>query len=120
MPDVHKHQTPEMHDCIHHCRDCHDLCVHTAHDCLHKGGKHADAKHIGLLLDCAGICALSADFMLRHSELHAVTCHACAEICEACAKSCEATGDTDCAEACRRCADSCRSMSGGAPHTHTH
>lgn len=114
MSDVHKHQTPEMHECIHNCGDSHDACIHAVHDCLKKGGKHADAMHIGLLLDCATICHAAEDLMLRHSPLHTATCRACAEICGACAKSCEEMGDADCAAICRRCAESCGKMAGAA------
>jgi hypothetical protein len=111
MPDIHKHQTPEMHECIHACEDSRDACLHAVHDCLKKGGVHADPHHIGHLLDCAQICLTAHDFMVRHSHLHNITCGACAEICEACAKSCEKLGDADIAAICRRCADQCRKMS---------
>lgn len=106
-----------MHECIHACGDCHDLCVHTVHDCLKKGGQHASPQHIGLLLDCAAVCHVAEDLMLRHSPQHAVTCRAAAEICEACAKSCEENGDADCAAVCRRCAESCRKHAGAHSDT---
>jgi len=112
MSDVHKHQTPEMHECIHNCEDCRDACLHAIHDSLKKGEKHAEPRHIGVLMDCVQICGACHDFMLRHSPLHVVTCRACAEICEACAESCEALGENECAEICRRCAKTCRAMSG--------
>ncbi len=89
--------------------------METVTHCLQMGGKHAEAAHIRLLLDCAEICATSANFMLRGSELHARTCAVCAEICERCAEDCERIGPDDemmqrCAEMCHRCADSCRRM----------
>ena len=108
MTDIHKHQRPEEHECIHVCSDCHDICLHAIHDCLKKGGQHADAHHIGLLMDCAMMCHTAEDFMLRHSHQHGVTCGACAKVCDACAESCEKMGDKECAEACRKCAESCR------------
>lgn len=108
MPDIHKHQDHEHHECIHACEDAHDACLHAVHDCLKKGGEHADAHHIGHLLDCAAIAHAAEDLMLRHSHLHHITCGACAEICEACAKSCEKLGDNDIAAICRRCAELCR------------
>jgi hypothetical protein len=81
------------------------------------GGEHADPDHIRTMLDCAQICAASADFMLRGSKYHARTCAVCMEICAACAASCEEIDASDeamqqCVEACRRCAASCRRMSG--------
>jgi hypothetical protein len=105
-----------MQSCIEECLSCHRICVETTAHCLEKGGKHAAADHIRTMLDCAQICATSADFMLRGSDLHTETCAACAAVCEACAESCEQIADDDimkrCADACRRCAASCREMSG--------
>jgi hypothetical protein len=107
-------QTTGMQQGIDICSDCHDVCLQTLTHCLQKGGKHAEAAHIGLLIDCAEICRTSADFMLRGSTLHASTCSACADVCEECAASCERSGldpeMRNCADTCRRCADSCRQM----------
>ena len=96
---------------------CHDMCLTTLSHCLQEGGKHAQADHITLLLDCAEICQTSADFILRNSDFHARTCGVCAEVCEHCAEDCErlANGDPimrDCAHICRRCAESCREVAG--------
>ena len=105
-----------MQTCIQNCLDCFQECSHLIDHCLQKGGIHADPKHIKLLNDCAKICNLSADFMLRHSDYHDVTCKSCAEICIACAESCEAMAEQDemmkaCAQVCRKCAASCEEMS---------
>jgi hypothetical protein len=104
-----------MRKCIANCTECHSVCVETTVHCLGMGGAHAEAGHIGLLLDCAQICATSADFMLRGSDLHARTCGVCAEACQRCAEDCERLAGNDeqvrrCAETCRRCAESCRRM----------
>jgi hypothetical protein len=103
-----------MQECIKACSDCHDVCLQTMTHCLTKGGMHAEVGHITTLADCAQICETSADFMLRGSMLHKVTCGACAEVCRACAESCEAMADDEmmrrCAEECRRCEESCRRM----------
>jgi hypothetical protein len=68
------------------------------------------------MLDCAEICETSANFMIRGSELHHLTCGACAEVCDRCAEDCERMGDDEtmrrCAETCRRCAESCHRMAG--------
>jgi Domain of Unknown Function (DUF326) len=115
MNHPHKH-SPEMERCIDNCQECHEVCLHTVTHCLDKGGRHAEAHHIRLLLDCAEICETSANFMIRHSDLHAETCRACSEVCERCAEDCERLADDDmmrrCAEICRRCAESCRQMAG--------
>lgn len=105
----------QMRECIQNCQECHAICTETAQHCLQMGGKHAEAAHIRLLLDCAQICQTSADFMLRGSSHHPTTCGACEEVCLACAEDCERIGHDDakmnkCAEICRRCAESCRHM----------
>jgi len=115
MPDdIHSGMNGEMHECLHHCEECHDICLQTITHCLTKGGPHAAADHIRLLLDCVSICHTSADFMLRGSPLHKHTCRGCAEVCTKCAEDCEGMGEDEqmrkCAEACRRCAETCRKM----------
>jgi hypothetical protein len=104
----------EMLQCIQHCTDCHNICLETMAYCLQLGGRHAQAPHLRLLLDCAEICQTSANFMLRRSDLHGRTCAICAEICERCAQDCAQFGDDSqmqaCAEVCSSCAASCRRM----------
>lgn len=105
----------DMRECIDTCTDCHNICLETVAHCLQMGGKHAEASHIRTLLDCAEICATSANFMLRGSELHPQVCGVCADACERCAADCERIDPNDdmmrrCAEVCRRCAESCRQM----------
>jgi hypothetical protein len=108
----------DLQTCIENCQSCHASCLATSAYCLEKGGRHAEPGHLRLLLDCANICATSADFMLRRSNLHTLTCGVCAKICERCAEACERMGDDatmrSCAEACRRCAETCREMSQAA------
>jgi hypothetical protein len=104
-----------MEQCIQNCLDCHRICLELVTHCLQLGGKHAEASHIRLLLDCAQVCATSADFMIRGSDLHGHTCGACAEVCARCAEDCQRMAEGDelmlrCAEVCRRCAQSCRQM----------
>jgi hypothetical protein len=112
--------SPEMQECIEACTFCHDACLDTVSYCLEKGGMHAEAAHIRLLLDCAEICQTSANFMLRGSEQHGYTCATCAEICRRCADDCARFGDDPqmqlCADACRACAESCARMAQHARH----
>jgi len=104
-----------MQECINECTNCHRVCLETLTYCLNKGGRLSEAHHLRLLTDCAEICQISANFMLRNSELHVYTCGACAEICERCARSCEEMSYDDlmarCAESFRSCAALCREMS---------
>lgn len=115
MTQTSRHQLgAEMEQCIKLCEECHHTCLETITYCLGQGGKHAEAAHIGLLLDCAAICHTSTDFMLRSSPLHGRICAVCAEVCDRCAQDCDQFGDDPqmkaCADTCRRCADSCRRM----------
>lgn len=106
----------EMEQCIQNCLDCYRTCLETINYCIWMGGTDSEPAHIRLLMDCAVICQASANFMIRHSDLHNRTCALCAEVCEACAEDCETfAGDAEmaaCAEICRRCAESCRKMAG--------
>ena len=101
--------------CIEECLNCHATCTATAQYCLSEGGPLADADHVGLLLDCAEICQTSANFMLRGSPYHPITCLACAELCRACEESCRTIAGEDeqlglCADACAECAQHCERM----------
>jgi len=102
--------------CIQDCLDCHRACLQTLVYCTRQGGPHADPHHLRLMMDCAQVCQTSADFMLRHSPLHAHTCRACAEVCQACADDCDRMASDPrmkaCADTCRHCAESCRQMAG--------
>lgn len=98
--------------CIAACNHCHQICLQTAlNHCLEAGGKHVEATHFRLMLNCAEICHTSANFQLSSSTFHHRVCQVCAEICAACAVSCEEIGGMDeCVNACRACAESCRQM----------
>jgi hypothetical protein len=106
--------TESMEKCVLNCTECANVCIATLAHCLQKGGKHAEAGHIGKLQDCILISRASAEGMLRESSVHKKLCGLCAEACHACAESCEEfTGDNEmqkCAEVCRRCAESCKEM----------
>lgn len=110
----------QMQNCISACQTCHGVCLETIQHCLKMGGKHAEASHIRMLMDCALICQTSADFMLHGSQFHGLTCGVCAEVCQACAEDCAQFTDDEmmqrCAEACRMCAQSCREMAQQTGH----
>lgn len=103
-----------MSDCVAECEKANRACLETLRDCLERGGAHVAPAHVRLLLDCAEICQMTANFMLRGSAVHGIACGACAKVCERCAESCETiSGDSKmaaCAETCRACAKSCREM----------
>lgn len=108
----------DMVQCIANCTEAHNACVVTYQYCLKQGGKHAEAQHLRLMLDCADITRVSADFMLRNSDLHGYTCALCAQICGQTAQDCSRFGDdgqmNSCATILQRCADSCSEMAKNA------
>ena len=110
--DEHTHD--EMDACIEACLQCHVVCTMTAQYCLTQGGAHAEVSNVGLLLDCAEICQTSANFMMRGSPYHTLTCGVCAEICRECAAACRNFADDEnmahCAEVCEECAAACEEM----------
>jgi len=112
----------DIEHCIETCLECHNVCTETVQICLEKGGSHASAEHVRLLLDCAQICQTSADFMVRGSDLHTEACAVCADVCERCAESCDAMKSDEamrrCADVCRRCAESCRRSAGNTRIAH--
>jgi len=72
---------------------------------------HGDEGQIGALLDCAELCRMTANFLVRDSPLHSMACILCADACHRAARDCERFDDArmrQVAEACRRTADRCR------------
>ena len=114
------HSDDEMQKCIQLCRASPTpMCTQTIAHCLKLGGGYVTPDHIRLMVDCAQMCATSADFMLRESPFHDRICRLCSELCKQCGKDCEqAAGDDQmvkqCAEMCRRCAGSCERMASKA------
>lgn len=111
----HHKMAAEMQRCIQLCQDCHARCIELISHCLMAAGRQAAPTHIRLLMDCAQLCTVTADFMARESAFHDRTCTLCAELCRRCAESCvQIAGDDqlvkECAELCRRCAESCDRM----------
>lgn len=98
------------------CLDCYSSCVQTEAHCLGKGGAYVQEDRLRTLRDCASVCRVSADFMLRTSPRHKIVCGACADIARQCAVECREFKDDPqmrrCAEACDAAAESCRTTAG--------
>jgi len=103
--------------CIEDCRDCERMCYETAmNQCLKAGGEHVEPEHFRLMMNCAALCHVTAEFMLAQSEFHERLSDLCAAVCEACAASCRDIGGMDlCARAREACAESCASMAVASP-----
>jgi hypothetical protein len=108
----------DMQQCIQHCLHCYQMCLETITFCVRKGGDFAGAETIQVLQDCAEVCLLSANFMIRDSNLHGRTCALCEQTCQRCADMCDRIGSQEpqdsqikaCAAMCRQCAISCGLM----------
>ena len=100
----------EVDKCIDSCLACHKTCLAMAMThCLETGGEHTAPQHFRLMIDCAAICATTADFLSHKSQFHQALCGLCATVCDACAKDCDGmSGMEACVAACRACAESCR------------
>lgn len=103
---------PDMQDCIDACSNCHQACLQMAlTHCLQAGGRHVEPAHFRLMMDCAAVCATSADLQLSGSPFSGRMCALCADICHACAVSCAGLdGMEECVRACEHCEHSCRAM----------
>lgn len=104
----------ELERCMRECMSAYRACIEAEARCLEAGGRHAEVGHLQLLRDCAAICRLSADFLLRASPRHVLACALCAGLCLQCAEDCgrfERDGKMKrCAEACRACAAACAEL----------
>ena len=100
------HKVRETMQALQHCHaTCHAMAM--TH-CLETGGEHARPQHLRLMLDCADICALTADALGRKSQFHNRLAQLCAEVCETCEQDCAALGGMEgCVTACRDCARLC-------------
>src|SRR5215204_5333713 len=76
--------------------------------CLEMAGEHARPQHLLLMLDCAALCAFTADALGRKSQFHNRFAQLCAEVCDTCEQDCAALGQMEtCVQACRDCARLC-------------
>jgi hypothetical protein len=93
-------------------QQCHATCHSMAMiHCLEMGGEHARPQHLRLMLDCAALCAFTADALGRKSQFHSRFAALCADVCETCAEDCAALGEMEaCVQACRECAQACREI----------
>ncbi len=108
--------SPETEHAVKVVLECETSCRLCAVACLREPDLDPLRECIRLDIDCAGICDVVADYLIRGSPFRAKACALCAEICEACAAECEkhthARHWIACVDACRRCAEACRSLQG--------
>lgn len=100
--------------CIRDCMKCFENCTRTISYCISQGGKHVEAEHIKIMMECIDMCRMSATLMISNAQFSHEHCQLCAKVCDACAESCDSLGEDkvmgECAASCRTCAESCRNM----------
>jgi hypothetical protein len=106
------HLSQNIQETIDALQHCHAICQSMAMThCLEIGGEPARPQHLRLMLDCAGLCALTADALGRKSQFHNRLAELCAEVCETCEQDCATLGDMEeCVLACRECARRCKEI----------
>lgn len=114
MATMTKAQISYVEKTIESCRDCHDVCEETIFHGIERGGELAQMDVLGVLMDCAGVCALSAKMMIRGSPYFRRMAPTVIEICERCAEMCDTVPRdnyfTTCANSARRCASNLKQM----------
>jgi hypothetical protein len=99
--------------CIDACNACAAACNQCIAACLREPDAKAMARCIGLDMDCAAVCELTAAMMARTSHHAEAVCALCAEVCETCADECvkhNVAHCQACARACKHCAEACHEM----------
>jgi hypothetical protein len=100
-------------DCIAVCLGCASFCNHTALWCIDVESHRVEMKKcIELTLECAALCAATAQLISMGSERAKELCRLCAEACDNCASQCNKFNSEElnaCTDLCRKCAAVCRS-----------
>lgn len=105
-----------LQDCIEACIRCAQVCNRCFKECLDKDNINGMKEALGILVDCAEMCYVTAAYLSNNNVYSGNVSGACAELCERCADICESYATLSCrdsVEACRLCAAECRKVSGG-------
>jgi hypothetical protein len=96
--------------CLEACLSCGQACTACGDACLSEDSVAELTKCIRTNLDCADLCAATANVLSRHTGYDAgltrAVLAACAKACGTCADECEQHADHH--EHCRICATECR------------
>jgi len=110
MAEVADRFSHQVHACMEALTRCHTTCLSMMMThCFELGGEHVRPQYIRLMLDCATMCAATADLLAHKSQFHNRVCALWGDIGEVCAEDCERLGEMeDCVGTCRHCAELCR------------
>lgn len=101
--------------CIEACKVCESACRECAFACLQEKEIAELRACIQNDLECARICATTADLLIMDSRFRKEIVELCLASCQACQAECEKHSShmdhcRRCAEACANCADACRQL----------
>ncbi len=96
--------------CIDACLACAQACTACADACLSEEMVAELVRCIRTDLDCADICAATANVLSRHTGYDANVTRAALEACATACKSCgdDCAGHAEMRAHCKICADACR------------
>jgi len=110
-------QAASYRECAKACSDCQRECDSCATHCATLMAQGQNRQHyttLRMCLDCADVCAATAQIVSRSGPFSGDVCEACADVCKRCGEECKQhTGDAlmqDCAKACEQCEKACREM----------
>jgi hypothetical protein len=96
------------------CLGTKNVCLQTQRYCLTKGGKLVDPTFINQLQDCAAVCDLTANAVLRESALKSDLAKLCNQTCQTTVKACEQFKDDPqvqmCTQYAQASAQSCQEI----------
>jgi hypothetical protein len=107
----------EYQSCIEACLKCVAACNHCASSCLKEQDVAMMARCVQLDMECAAICAATAQLMSMGSQYALQLVSICANICRECTDECGMHHNDHCkrcAEACLSCADACAALQDAA------
>ena len=114
-------QRPGLEECIVACNDCVQTCLSCADACVAENQGDPLLACIRLDLDCAAICAATAQILSRSSQPNwtviSAVLRACETACAACGSECDRHAAhmehcRICAAACHACAAACGTLLG--------
>ncbi len=111
-------------ECIEACFACTQICTACADACLGEEDVQDLVYCIRTDLDCAAICNVTGEVLVRQTEpdwtLLRAQLQACETACRVCAQECEKHAEhmahcNVCAESCRRCESACQELRSALP-----
>lgn len=102
---------PETRACIEAFQTCEQLCLRTLPFVCNEISRPLQADLVRVILDCAEMCRLAANFLVRDSEHYIRVCREASEICGDLATHCEAVeGLGGLHSVCDECVAACRML----------